>query len=76
MFTGIVQKMGRVSGRFERGGDLSFEIEADPALVSRVNIGDSVCVNGVCPTAPVTLSCATVESAATSTSRRITVIES
>lgn len=51
MFTGIVQKMGRLSGRFERGGDLSFEIEADPGLVSRVNIGDSVCVNGVCLTA-------------------------
>jgi riboflavin synthase len=51
MFTGIVQKMGRVSGRMERGGDLTFEIETDTDIVSRVNIGDSVCVNGVCLTA-------------------------
>jgi riboflavin synthase len=50
MFTGIVQDLGRVTARTERGGDLELTIEADRLDTGRLATGDSVSVNGVCLT--------------------------
>jgi riboflavin synthase len=54
MFTGIVQAVGGVARREERGGDLRLSIQAR-GLVSRVEgarlaIGESVAISGVCLT--------------------------
>lgn len=50
MFTGIVQDLGRVTARTERGGDVELTIEADRLEAGRLAIGDSIAVNGVCLT--------------------------
>lgn len=54
MFTGIVQALGVVAGHPGRGGDLRLNIDARPlaALVdaSRLALGESIAVNGVCLT--------------------------
>jgi riboflavin synthase len=50
MFTGIIIASGRLASLRERGGDLELGIEAG-ALISRIAIGDSVSVQGVCLTA-------------------------
>jgi riboflavin synthase len=50
MFTGIVQDMGRVAARTERGGDVELTIEAARLDTGRIGIGDSISVNGVCLT--------------------------
>jgi riboflavin synthase len=51
LFTGIVQDLGRVSGREERGGDLRLRIECPRLDLSRLQVGDSICVQGCCLTA-------------------------
>lgn len=51
MFTGIVQDVGRVVSREERGGDVRLVIAFDRVDPSGINVGDSICVQGCCLTA-------------------------
>lgn len=51
MFTGIVQDVGRLVSREARGGDVRLLIAFDRLDPSRINIGDSICVQGCCLTA-------------------------
>ena len=50
MFTGIIQDMGRVAAREARGVDVRLTIAAQRLDLSKVAIGDSICVQGVCLT--------------------------
>jgi riboflavin synthase len=49
MFTGIVEEMGRVTGREERGGLIVMTVEA-PTISSGLGIGASIAISGVCLT--------------------------
>jgi len=51
LFSGIVQDLGRVSAREVRGGDLRLTIECPRLELSRLQVGDSICVQGCCLTA-------------------------
>ncbi len=51
MFTGIIQDLGRVAARDARGVDARLTITTEHLDLSRVAIGDSICVQGVCLTA-------------------------
>ena len=51
MFTGIVQDVGRVVSCEPRGGDVRLLIAFDRIDPSRINVGDSICVQGCCLTA-------------------------
>ena len=51
MFTGIVQDVGRVRAREERGGDVRLTIAASGLDLTRIAEGDSICVQGCCVTA-------------------------
>ena len=51
MFTGIVQDLGRVSARENRGGDARIVIAFNHLRSSDFRIGDSICVQGCCLTA-------------------------
>ena len=51
MFTGIIQSVGRIATRTERGGDAFVEIDAAGLDLGDVAIGDSIAVAGVCLTA-------------------------
>jgi riboflavin synthase len=50
VFTGIVLAMGRVAARIDKGGDLELAIEAGGIATERLQLGDSVSVQGVCLT--------------------------
>ena len=50
MFAGIVQAMGIVSARRERGGDVELVVAADGLDLQHTRIGDSIAVSGVCLT--------------------------
>jgi riboflavin synthase len=50
LFTGIVQDMGTVLERETRGGDLHLVIAFAQLDETRLNVGDSVCVQGCCLT--------------------------
>ena len=50
MFSGIIQKIGTLSARQELGGDLRLLIDAGGLDLTRVRIGDSIAVSGVCLT--------------------------
>jgi riboflavin synthase len=50
LFTGIVQDLGTVVEREERGGDLRLVIAFAQIDESRVGLGDSICVQGCCLT--------------------------
>jgi riboflavin synthase len=50
MFTGIVQDVGRIAGREVRGGDMRLNIAVTKLALDTTNIGDSICVHGVCLT--------------------------
>jgi riboflavin synthase len=50
MFAGIIQGIGTLSARRERGGDLELRIEANGLDLGSVRIGDSIAVSGVCLT--------------------------
>ncbi|HEY4213837.1 MAG TPA: riboflavin synthase [Steroidobacteraceae bacterium] len=50
MFTGIVQDMGTVKAREERGGDVRIVIELDKIDPATLGLGDSICVQGCCLT--------------------------
>ena len=51
MFTGIVQEVGKVRARENRGGDARIVIAFDKLRSSDFRIGDSICVQGCCLTA-------------------------
>jgi riboflavin synthase len=50
MFTGIVQDVGRIQQRELRDGDVRLTIAVDRLNLTRVAVGDSICVQGVCLT--------------------------
>ena len=50
MFTGIVLATGRVTAITPKHGDLELAVDAAGLDPSRLAIGDSVCVQGVCLT--------------------------
>ena len=50
MFTGIIEAVGVVSSRDNRGGSATIEIDAKNFKTESVSIGDSVATNGVCLT--------------------------
>jgi riboflavin synthase len=51
LFTGIIQDLGRVAARETRGVDARLTIATQRLDLSKVAIGDSICVQGVCLTA-------------------------
>ena len=50
MFTGIIQAVGTLAALSPKGGDVSLSINAGALDMSRVALGDSIAVNGVCLT--------------------------
>jgi len=50
MFTGIIQDVGRVQTREQRGGDTRLKIAVDRLDLAGTAVGDSICVQGVCLT--------------------------
>ena len=50
MFTGIILTKGHVASVMERGGDLELGVDAAGLDVARLNLGDSICVQGACLT--------------------------
>jgi riboflavin synthase len=50
MFTGLIEKTGRILSVDERAGTMRIGVEA-PGIVERLKTGDSVAVSGVCLTA-------------------------
>lgn len=50
MFTGIVQAVGHIASREERGGDARIVIDAGALGLADVALGDSIAVAGVCLT--------------------------
>ncbi len=51
MFTGIVTDVGRIAALEPRAGDVRLAVAVDRLDLSRVAIGDSIAVGGVCLTA-------------------------
>ncbi len=51
MFTGIVKAMGTIASMETRGGDVRLRVESDGLPWSDYEVGESICVNGVCLTA-------------------------
>ncbi len=50
MFTGIIMAVGRIGSIEEKGGDLEMRIEAAALDAARLQLGDSISVQGVCLT--------------------------
>ena len=51
MFTGIIQAIGKVETRQDRGGDARLRVATGKLDLSDVAVGDSIAVSGVCLTA-------------------------
>jgi len=51
MFTGIIQDVGRIARRDDRGGDVRLHIATQQLDLQHLTIGSSIAVNGVCLTA-------------------------
>jgi len=51
VFTGIVQDLGRVQRLEQRSGDTRLTIEVQHLALDRMQVGDSICVQGCCITA-------------------------
>ena len=51
MFTGIVKTMGTIESLETRGGDVRLRVRSDGLPWSDYEVGESICVNGVCLTA-------------------------
>ena len=51
MFTGIIQAIGKVETRQDRGGDARLRVATGKLDLSDVALGDSIAVSGVCLTA-------------------------
>ena len=50
MFTGIIEGVGRVAAREERGGDMRFAFDVGSLPFDNVALGESIAVSGVCLT--------------------------
>jgi len=50
MFTGIIEAIGQLRTRQDKGGDVRIEIASGTLDLSDVKLGDSIAVNGVCLT--------------------------
>ena len=50
MFTGIIQAVGRIASREDRGGDARIAIDTGTLDLADVALGDSIAVAGVCLT--------------------------
>jgi len=50
MFTGIIEAIGQLRTRQDKGGDVRIEIASGLLDLSDVKLGDSIAVNGVCLT--------------------------
>jgi riboflavin synthase len=50
MFSGIIQAVGRIASRTDRGGDVQFEIATGSLPMENARPGDSIAVDGVCLT--------------------------
>jgi riboflavin synthase len=50
MFTGLIQSVGKVIAKHQKGGDLQFVIETNFTDMADVQLGDSIAMNGVCLT--------------------------
>lgn len=50
MFTGIIEAVGRLAGREQRGGDARLRIAVGALPFADATLGESVAVNGVCLT--------------------------
>ncbi len=50
MFTGIIQAVGEVAAMQGQGGDLRLRIRTGQLDLADVQLGDSICTNGVCLT--------------------------
>lgn len=50
MFTGIIQSLGEVQSKADRQGDLHFAIKTNFQDMSKVHLGDSIAMDGVCLT--------------------------
>lgn len=50
MFTGLVQGVGRLAGRENRGGDARLRVDIGSLPFDQVALGESIAVNGVCLT--------------------------
>ncbi|TVO69545.1 riboflavin synthase [Sedimenticola selenatireducens] len=50
MFTGIIQAVGTLAGKEQRGGDLRLVIRSPGLAMNDVQLGDSIATNGVCLT--------------------------
>ncbi|MBA1331217.1 riboflavin synthase subunit alpha, partial [Candidatus Endoriftia persephone str. Guaymas] len=50
MFTGIIQAIGTIAGKQNRGGDLRLQLRTGRLDLSDVALGDSIATNGVCLT--------------------------
>jgi riboflavin synthase len=53
MFTGIIQTVGALIALTPKGGDVALSVGAGKLDMSRVALGDSIAVNGVCLTVTV-----------------------
>ncbi len=51
MFTGIIQATGSISAIEDRQGDVQLHIDTGALNLDRLQLGDSIAVNGVCLTA-------------------------
>lgn len=51
MFTGIIQAVGEVATMTYNSGDLRLRVRTGGLSLEDVNLGDSICTNGVCLTA-------------------------
>lgn len=51
MFTGIIQAVGRIAAKADRGGDVRLALHTADLPLSDVALGDSIAVNGICLTA-------------------------
>ncbi len=50
MFTGIIEGVGKLAAREDRGGDARFTFEVGSLPFDNVQLGESIAVNGVCLT--------------------------
>ena len=50
MFTGIIQAVGTIQSLQEKGGDVALSVSTGKLAMDRVQLGDSIAVNGVCLT--------------------------
>ncbi len=73
MFTGLIREIGILRGVTPRGGVLRLDIAA-PRTAAKLQVGDSVAVNGICLTAVATGPRGFVVEAAAET-RRLTTLE-